>query len=219
MSTQTTESFQTKKCRPCEGGVEKLSHQEAVDNLRLLTGWRISQDGLRLEKEWLVKSFKAGIDFINRVAEIAEERRPSSRDPLDRFPARLDRDLDPRRGRAHGERLHPRRQDRLAADRVEGARSTSRRQFDFRLADEFGPQAADLLLATPASRPGCGGHSSPMSASRRSRSSPRAKSRAACCSTSSRHSAAQASKLRFCRTSFSYCWDNWPRSCSSSSFF
>ena len=73
MSTQITESFQTKKCRPCEGGVEKLSHQEAVDNLRLLTGWRISQDGLRLEKEWLVKNFKAGIDFINRVAEIAEE--------------------------------------------------------------------------------------------------------------------------------------------------
>ena len=73
MSTQITESLQTKKCRPCEGGVDKLSHQEAVDSLRLLTGWRIGQDGLRLEKEWLVKNFKAGIDFINRVAEIAEE--------------------------------------------------------------------------------------------------------------------------------------------------
>ncbi|MGA2258656.1 MAG: 4a-hydroxytetrahydrobiopterin dehydratase [Thermoguttaceae bacterium] len=73
MSTQSTESFQIKKCRPCEGGVEKFSCQEAVDSLRLLTGWRISQDGLRLEKEWLVKNFKAGMDFINRVAEIAEE--------------------------------------------------------------------------------------------------------------------------------------------------
>jgi 4a-hydroxytetrahydrobiopterin dehydratase len=73
MPTQTLASFQTKKCRPCEGGVEKYSAEEAVDNLHLLTGWRISQDGLRLEKEWLVKSFKAGIDFINRVAEIAEE--------------------------------------------------------------------------------------------------------------------------------------------------
>jgi 4a-hydroxytetrahydrobiopterin dehydratase len=73
MSTQATESFQTKRCRPCEGGVEKLSRQEAVKNLQSLTGWRISEDGLRLEKQWLVKSFKAGIDFINRVAEIAEE--------------------------------------------------------------------------------------------------------------------------------------------------
>jgi len=68
------EAFQLKKCRPCEGGVDKLSHQEAVDNLGSLTGWRISQDGTRLEKEWIVKSFKAGIDFINRVAEIAEEQ-------------------------------------------------------------------------------------------------------------------------------------------------
>ena len=73
MPAQISEPFQTKKCRPCEGGIEKLSPQEAVDSLRSLTGWRISQDGLRLEKESLVKSFKAGIDFINRVAEIAEE--------------------------------------------------------------------------------------------------------------------------------------------------
>ncbi len=72
MSAQTMEPFTAKKCRPCEGGVEKLSPSEAVDSLRSLAGWRISQDGLRLEKEWLVKSFKAGIDFINRVAEIAD---------------------------------------------------------------------------------------------------------------------------------------------------
>ena len=73
MSTQTAESLQTKKCRPCEGGVERLSHQEAHESLRSLTGWRISQDGLRLEKEWLVQNFKAGMDFINRIAEIAED--------------------------------------------------------------------------------------------------------------------------------------------------
>ena len=73
MSTQTIESFQTKKCRPCEGGIEKLSNQEALDGVQSLAGWRISQDGLRLEKEWLVQNFRAGIDFINRVAEVAEE--------------------------------------------------------------------------------------------------------------------------------------------------
>ena len=72
MSTQTIEPLQTKKCRPCEGGIEKFTPQEAADNLQALSGWRISQDGLRLEKEWHVKNFKAGIDFINRVAEVAE---------------------------------------------------------------------------------------------------------------------------------------------------
>ena len=73
MSSQTIESFQAKKCRPCEGGVEKLTSEEASEDLRSLSGWRISQEGHRLEKEWLMKSFKAGIDFINRVAAVAEE--------------------------------------------------------------------------------------------------------------------------------------------------
>ena len=72
MSAQATEMLRTRKCRPCEGGIEKLSPEEAAENLHSLTDWRISQDGLRLEKEWLVKNFKAGIDFISRVAEIAE---------------------------------------------------------------------------------------------------------------------------------------------------
>ena len=71
MSTQTCELLQ-KKCRPCEGGVEKYSAQEATDALRALSGWRISQDGLRLEKEWNVKNFRAGIDFINRIADVAD---------------------------------------------------------------------------------------------------------------------------------------------------
>ncbi len=73
MSAPMTASLQAKKCRPCEGGVARLSQQEALDSLRELSGWRISQDGLRLEREWNVKNFKAGIDFINRVAELAED--------------------------------------------------------------------------------------------------------------------------------------------------
>jgi 4a-hydroxytetrahydrobiopterin dehydratase len=73
MSTQTTEAFQKKKCRPCEGGIDRFSRQEASDGLQALSGWRISQDGLRLEKTWTVKNFKAGIDFIHRIAELAED--------------------------------------------------------------------------------------------------------------------------------------------------
>ncbi len=72
MSTQTIEPLQSKTCRPCEGGIEKLSSQEAADTLRSLKGWRINQEGLRLEKEWHVKNFKAGMAFINRVAEVSE---------------------------------------------------------------------------------------------------------------------------------------------------
>ncbi len=73
MSAQTMEALQSKKCRPCEGGVEKLSPQEVAQHVQSLSGWRISQDGLRVEKQWQVKNFKAGIDFIDRVAEVAED--------------------------------------------------------------------------------------------------------------------------------------------------
>jgi 4a-hydroxytetrahydrobiopterin dehydratase len=73
MSTPTTVLLQTKKCRPCKGEIEKLSPQEAADSVTALSGWRISQDGHRIEKEWCLENFRAGIDFINRVAEIAED--------------------------------------------------------------------------------------------------------------------------------------------------
>jgi 4a-hydroxytetrahydrobiopterin dehydratase len=73
MIMETVESFQSKKCRPCEGGIERLLPHEALENLHSLTDWRINQDGLRLEKEWHVKNFKAGIDFINRVAQVADD--------------------------------------------------------------------------------------------------------------------------------------------------
>jgi 4a-hydroxytetrahydrobiopterin dehydratase len=72
MTTQTAEPLAARKCRPCEGGAARLSPAEAHTELELLSGWRISQDGRQLEKEWLVKDFTAGIDFINRVAAVAE---------------------------------------------------------------------------------------------------------------------------------------------------
>ncbi len=72
MLVETADSLRAKKCRPCEGGIEKLSAQEAAEQLKSLTGWRIGQDGQRLEKEWLVKSFRDGINFLDLVAEVAE---------------------------------------------------------------------------------------------------------------------------------------------------
>ncbi len=72
MNANSMEAFCTKKCRPCEGGMERLSHEDAVESLMQLKGWRINEDGLRLEKQWLVTRFMAGIDFINRVAEVSE---------------------------------------------------------------------------------------------------------------------------------------------------
>jgi 4a-hydroxytetrahydrobiopterin dehydratase len=72
METQTTEQLRAKKCVPCEGGVPKYELPEAREQLTRLTGWRITQDGQRIRKDWTVKNFMAGMRFFNRVAEVAE---------------------------------------------------------------------------------------------------------------------------------------------------
>jgi 4a-hydroxytetrahydrobiopterin dehydratase len=72
MQTQTIDQLTEKKCVPCEGGVPKYSLEEARAQLKTLNGWRLSDDGQRIAKDWVVKNFMAGIDFFDRVAQLAE---------------------------------------------------------------------------------------------------------------------------------------------------
>lgn len=72
MEPQTAEQLTSKRCAACEGGVEKLLAAEAEEQLRALPGWRLTHDDKRIQKDWEVKNFRAGIDFFNRVAELAE---------------------------------------------------------------------------------------------------------------------------------------------------
>jgi 4a-hydroxytetrahydrobiopterin dehydratase len=72
MQAQTTEQLVSKKCKPCEGGVEPCTLEEAEAQLSKLPGWCLTHDGQRIRKDWTVKNFMAGMAFFNRVAEIAE---------------------------------------------------------------------------------------------------------------------------------------------------
>jgi 4a-hydroxytetrahydrobiopterin dehydratase len=72
MSAQTNEPLTHKRCVPCEGGVARLTPQEAEEQVRQLAGWRLTHGGLRIRKDWTVRSFRAGIDFFARVAALAE---------------------------------------------------------------------------------------------------------------------------------------------------
>jgi 4a-hydroxytetrahydrobiopterin dehydratase len=58
---------------PCEGGVPKYTAEEAEQQIGTLDGWRLTHDGQRIRKDWVVKSFMAGMEFFNRVAQLAEE--------------------------------------------------------------------------------------------------------------------------------------------------
>jgi len=73
MDIQTADHLVSKKCKPCEGGVEACSIDEARQQLDGLPGWRLTHDGQRIRKDWTVKNFMAGIDFFNRAAAVAEQ--------------------------------------------------------------------------------------------------------------------------------------------------
>lgn len=73
MTTQTVDQLTAKHCLPCEGGVPKLTREQAEDQLAAVPGWCLTDDGHRIFKQWRMKDFVAGIDFFNRVARVAEE--------------------------------------------------------------------------------------------------------------------------------------------------
>ena len=72
MNPITEEELQKKHCTPCEGGVPPLGWQEAVALARSVEGWLLDPDAKKISRSWTVKNFLAGIDFFNKVAELAE---------------------------------------------------------------------------------------------------------------------------------------------------
>jgi len=72
MAAQSSEQLVKKRCVPCEGGVPKLSHDEAEQQLRELSGWELRDSPDRISKTWTVRNFMAGMNFFNSVAELAE---------------------------------------------------------------------------------------------------------------------------------------------------
>src|SRR3989344_7727134 len=62
-----------KKCIPCEGGAKPLSRVEAEKYLAQIFDWILSEDSKIISKEYKFKDFIGAINFVNKVAEIAEE--------------------------------------------------------------------------------------------------------------------------------------------------
>jgi 4a-hydroxytetrahydrobiopterin dehydratase len=73
MDIQTSEALTKKRCLPCEGGVAPATLEEARAQLEKLPGWKLSENGQRIRKDWTVKNFMAGMRFFNEVARVAEE--------------------------------------------------------------------------------------------------------------------------------------------------
>lgn len=63
-----------KECEPCRGGVPPLEGKE-LDELRreLDSGWEVV-DGHHLEKTFELEDWVSAVEFVDRVAELAEEQ-------------------------------------------------------------------------------------------------------------------------------------------------
>lgn len=73
MDIRTAGQLVKGKCKPCEGGVDPCTLDEARRQLGQLQGWQLTHDGQRIRKQWVAKNFMAGMDFFQRVAEVAEQ--------------------------------------------------------------------------------------------------------------------------------------------------
>ena len=73
MEVQNSEQLTEKKCVPCEGGVDPCPLPFVQQQLEKLPGWYLTHNNERIRKDWEMKNFVAGLDFFNRVGQLAEE--------------------------------------------------------------------------------------------------------------------------------------------------
>ena len=62
-----------KKCVACEGGTSPLSAEQLKQYMLAVPHWRLTEDGKRIHRDWRLHDFAAGLDFFNRVGQLAEE--------------------------------------------------------------------------------------------------------------------------------------------------
>ncbi len=72
MTSTESKPLTQRKCKACEGGVEKLTATESSAMLEQVSKWAIEDSGDCIERKWTFKNFVQTIQFVNQVAELAE---------------------------------------------------------------------------------------------------------------------------------------------------
>lgn len=66
-------NLSTKKCVPCEDGTPPLNSEQITNfNQQLTKSWEVI-DNTKLKKDFNFENFKQAIEFVNKVAIIAEQ--------------------------------------------------------------------------------------------------------------------------------------------------
>ena len=61
-----------KKCEPCEGKVKAMDIRQANEYLKNTPGWKLDENNQSIYREFMAKNFMTAINFMNKVAQIAE---------------------------------------------------------------------------------------------------------------------------------------------------
>ncbi len=63
------------RCVPCQGGIPPLGQSKIRKYLSAVPDWElVDEEPKRILKEFKFKDFNEAMDFVNRVAELAEEQ-------------------------------------------------------------------------------------------------------------------------------------------------
>lgn len=62
----------SKTCEPCRGGIPPLTAAAAESYLAEVSGWQLRDDARRIERRFDFGDFKAALEFVNRVGDLAE---------------------------------------------------------------------------------------------------------------------------------------------------
>lgn len=67
------EDLASRECVPCRGGVPPMRGDEINKLLKELDGWEVVKEH-HLRKTYTFDNFRAALDFVNRVGQLAQEQ-------------------------------------------------------------------------------------------------------------------------------------------------
>lgn len=65
-------ALENKKCVPCEGGLEPLTKEEAINFLEGVPGWALADNGVKIHRQFSFDDFALALDFVNKLGALAE---------------------------------------------------------------------------------------------------------------------------------------------------
>lgn len=73
MSKTESCDLTSRSCEPCEGGVDALDRETALNMLKSLPGWELSDDDKMISRRFEFKGFYKTMSFINAMAWVVNK--------------------------------------------------------------------------------------------------------------------------------------------------